>query len=110
MNRAKAELYKDESELFVFKEVFDWFVNKLDVNYPNRPISNYSYFREVKNKDEVCRVIRSLGTGITNYEERKSSLAELQQQMPKVIYERLEEDIEDWKNEETKGKKDLHCL
>ncbi|NMB97512.1 MAG: AAA family ATPase [Clostridiaceae bacterium] len=105
MNRAKAELYKDESELFVFKEVFDWFVNKLDVNYPNRPISNYSYFREVKNKDEVCRVIRSLGTGITNYEERKSSLAELQQQMPKVIYERLEEDIEDWKNEETKGKK-----
>lgn len=105
MNRAKAELYKDESELFVFKEVFDWFIEKLDVNYPNRPISDYSYFRDAKNKEEVCRVIRSLGTGITNYDERKSSLIQLQQQLPKVIYERLEEDIKEWKTEKIKDKK-----
>ncbi len=105
MNRAKAELYKDESELLIFKEVFGWFIEKLDVNYPNRPISDYSYFRDAKNKEEVCRVIRSLGTGITNYDERKSSLIQLQQQLPKVIYERLEEDIKEWKTEKIKDKK-----
>ena len=54
MNRAKAELYKDESELFVFKEAFDWFIEKLDVNYPNRPISDYSYFKDAKNKKKYA--------------------------------------------------------
>ena len=105
MNRAKGELYKEKSELFVFKDVFDWFVEKLDVNYPNRPISDYSYFRDAENKEEVCRVIRSLGTGITNYNERKSSLEQLQQQLPKVVFERLEEDIKEWTIAKKKEKK-----
>ena len=105
MNRAKGELYKEESELIVFKDVFDWFVHKLDVNYPNRPISDYSYFRDAENKEEVCRVIRSLGTGITNYNERKSSLEQLQQQLPKALIEMLEEDIKDWTIAEKKEKK-----
>ena len=105
MNRAKGELYKEKSELFVFKDVFDWFVSRLDVNYPNRPISDYSYFRDLENKEEVCRVIRSLGTGITNYNERKSSLEQLQQKLPKVVLERLEEDIKNWTISKEKGKK-----
>jgi AAA15 family ATPase/GTPase len=105
MNRAKSELYKHESELLIFKKVFDWFVEKLDVNYPNRPISNYSYFRDAKNKEEVCRVISSLGTGITNYDERESSLMQIQQQLTKELYERLEEDIKEWKTKKTKSKK-----
>jgi len=53
MNRAKGELYKEKSELSVFKDVFDWFVEKLDVNYPNRPISDYSYFRDSENLDDT---------------------------------------------------------
>lgn len=105
MNRAKSELYKQESELTIFKDVFDWFVNKLDVNYPNRPISDYSYFKDAKDKEEVCRVIRALGTGITDYHERKSSLIQLQQQLPKDAYEKLEEDIKEWKVERKNDKK-----
>lgn len=97
MNRAKNELYKGKNDLTIFKDIFEWFETKLDVNYPNRPISDYSYFRDTANKDEVCRVINSLGTGITNYEEKKSSLEQLQQQLPKVLYEQLEEDINEWK-------------
>jgi len=105
MNRSKAELYKDKSELYVFKEVFDWFMQKLDINYPDRPISDYSYFRDVKNKEEVCRIIRSLGTGITDYDERKLSLIQLQEQLPKEFYEALEEDIRNLETEKIKGKK-----
>ena len=97
MNRAKNELYKEKNDLTIFKDIFEWFEDRLDVNYPNRPISDYSYFRDTANKDEVCRVISSLGTGITNYEEKKSSLEQLQQQLPKVVYEQLEEDINEWK-------------
>lgn len=107
MNRAKGELYKEKSELVVFRDVFNWFVGKLDVNYPNRPISDYSYFRDTENKEEVCRIIRSLGTGITNYDEKKSSLEQLRQQLPKVISERLEEDIKEWRIAKKKDKRIL---
>jgi AAA15 family ATPase/GTPase len=104
MNRAKSDLYKEESELIVFNKVYEWFEGSLDVNYPNRPISDYSYFRDVENKDEVCRVIKSLGTGITNYQEINSSMEQLQQQLPKVIYNRLESDINEWISAKKKGK------
>ena len=104
MNRAKDELYKKQSELTIFKDVYEWFVKKLDVNYPDAPISGYSYFRDTDNKEEVCRIIRSLGTGITNYLEVKSTIEQLQQNLPKSIFERLESDIKDLTIAQEKGK------
>jgi AAA15 family ATPase/GTPase len=89
MNRAKGELYKEPSELSVFREVYRWFSESLSINYLNRPISDFSYFKDVENKEEVCRVIRSLGTGITGFEEKESSLLEMRQQLPKALYKRF---------------------
>lgn len=99
MNRAKGELYKEKNELTIIKEIFEWFRDRLDVNYPDRPISSYSYFIDGVNKDEICRVISSLGTGITGYGESQSSLKQIQQQLPKFVYEQLEEEIYKWKAE-----------
>lgn len=103
MNRAKDELYKNPNELTIFKDVYDWFARKLDVNYPDAPVSGYSYFRDTNNKEEVCRIIRSLGTGITNYLEVKSSIDQLQKNLPKPIFERLESDLKDLKIAQEKG-------
>lgn len=104
MNRAKDELYKSESELSIFKNVYEWFSFQLDVNYPDEPISGYSYFRDTDTKDEVCRIIRSLGTGITNYLEVKTTIEQLQQNLPKSIYERLESDLKKLVIAREKGK------
>lgn len=47
--------------------MFDWFKYKLDVNYPDRAISDYSYFMTKDNIDEIIKAISSFGTGITNF-------------------------------------------
>jgi AAA15 family ATPase/GTPase len=93
MNRAKSDLYKKESELSIFKDVYTWFVKSLDVNYLDRPISNYSYFSDVENKEEICRVIKALGTGITNFKIEESSIDEIKKDLPKELSEKLEEDV-----------------
>lgn len=93
MNRAKRDLYKNNSELSIFNDIYTWFNKSLDVNYPDRPISNYSYFSDVENKDEICRVIKALGTGITNFKIEESSIDEIKKDLPKEVAERLEEDV-----------------
>jgi AAA15 family ATPase/GTPase len=105
MNRAKGELYKEPSELSVFREVYRWFSESLSINYLNRPISDFSYFKDVENKEEVCRVIRSLGTGITGFEEKESSLLEMRQQLPKALYKELEEELDQRIADRARGKK-----
>lgn len=99
MNREKEELYKEPNEFSIFQRVYQWFADILDVNYPERPISDYSYFRDTDNKAEICRVIRCLGTGITNFVEQRSSLEQLRSDLPKKVVEKIEEDINNVQSE-----------
>lgn len=94
MNRAKSELYKEKTEVSILNQVYEWFTDVLDVNYPDEPISRYSYFRDVSNKNEICRVIQSLGTGITNFLEQKSSMEKIRQEFPESIFNKIEDDIQ----------------
>lgn len=97
MNRNKSEIYKEKTELSIFRDVFNWFVSKLDINYPNRPISNYSYFQNNSNNIEICEIIKAFGTGITNFKIVESSIEELAKSLPrnilKDIISKLEEDL-----------------
>lgn len=67
MNQNKKDLYKQYPEANVIRKVFNWVKYKLDINYPDRPISNYSYMANAENVDEICRIISAFGTGITSY-------------------------------------------
>ncbi|MCT4583997.1 MAG: AAA family ATPase [Peptostreptococcaceae bacterium] len=67
MNQNKDNFYKDNSEAIILKKMFDWFKYKLDVNYPDRAISDYSYFMTKDNIDEIIKAISSFKTGITNF-------------------------------------------
>ena len=89
MNRSKDNIYKKKSELSIFQKVYRWFNYQLDVNFPDQPISGYTYFGNKENKDEICRVIRSLGTGITDYKEIPSSMEEIKKVISKRNYDNL---------------------
>ncbi|WXR61189.1 ATP/GTP-binding protein [Peptostreptococcaceae bacterium AGR-M142] len=67
MNQNKDNFYKDNSEAIILKKMFDWFKYKLDINYPDRAISDYSYFMTKDNIDEIIKAISSFKTGITNF-------------------------------------------
>ena len=91
--REKQDLYEEELDLQAIRNVFLWLGKALDVNYPDRPISDYSYFKDVAKQEEICRIISSLGTGITNYLEKTASLEQLKNELPTDVYERLTQEI-----------------
>lgn len=68
MNQHKKNLYTEYHEALLFKNIYDWFDKCLDINYPDRPMSNYTYMANSSNIDEVCRLISAFGTGITSYQ------------------------------------------
>jgi hypothetical protein len=98
MNRAKNELYKVESSISIINKIFRWFKDSFKVNFPDEIFSNFSYFHDVDNKEEVTRVIAAFGTGITDFIEKPSSLEQLQKKIPEQLFTRLLDQIEDAKD------------
>jgi AAA15 family ATPase/GTPase len=93
MNRNKEELYKEPSVLTALRDVYLWFELNLDINYPERPVSGYSYFFDEKDTAKTCKIINAFGTGITNFTITDSSIEEVANALPKQLRERLENDI-----------------
>lgn len=67
MNQNKKTLYAEHREASVFRKVFKWIKDSLDINYPDRPISSYSYFTSKNNVEQIYKIISAFGTGITDY-------------------------------------------
>lgn len=93
MNRNKDQLYKKDTELNIFRDVFKWFEKNLDINYPDRPISNYSYFYNESNSENISKIIKAFGTGITDFNIVETPIEEITKLFPKQLINDLEKDI-----------------
>ncbi len=78
MNRNKGSLYREKSALSIFRDLFHWFDRRLEIIYPNKPISPLTNFWEGKEKETICRIIKDFSTGIINYEEVEVDLEQAQ--------------------------------
>lgn len=95
MNKNKKNLYKEHDEAIPFKNVYMWVEHTLDVNYPDRPISNYSYMANSDdNIEEICRIISAFGTGITKFEIVEVPVEKVISNLPKEIAEKILRDLE----------------
>lgn len=94
MNQNKKTLYEQYERAAIFQNVYMWMRNGLDINYPDRPISDYSYMAETENVEEVCRIISAFGTGITGFRMVEVPVEKVIAHLPKRIQEELVEDIE----------------
>ncbi|EOR20426.1 AAA family ATPase [Clostridium sartagoforme] len=102
-SKSKSTLYKKEDELIIFKKIYEWFLNKIDVNYPERPISNYSYFLE--NNNQICKILQSFGTGITNFKVEDTNIDAIKG-LPGDLVKKIITDLENIKNSDNEGKKE----
>lgn len=68
MNKNKRTLYQQYKNATIFQDIYMWIHDNLDVNYPNRPISDYSYMTKTEKIRDICKIISSFGTGITEFE------------------------------------------
>lgn len=94
MNKNKKTLYQQYQKVRIFQDVYDWINQNLDINYPNRPISDYSYMAKTENVEEICRIISAFGTGITGFKMVDVEPDKVLSQIPRQIRENLLFDIE----------------
>ncbi len=57
MNQNKKNLYEEYKDAGILNAVYTWIGKKLDINYPDQPISDYSYMSRTDKVEEVCRII-----------------------------------------------------
>lgn len=68
MNHNKGNLYHRYKRASILKDIYKWIEDKLDINYPDEPISSYSYMANTRNIDEICKLIAAFGTGIHGFQ------------------------------------------
>lgn len=94
MNKNKKTLYQQYDKAKVFQNVYKWISFGVDVNYPNSPISDYSYMAKTENVEEICRIISAFGTGITGFKMVEVSPEKVLNNIPQNIKEDILSNIE----------------
>lgn len=94
MNQNKKNLYHEFEKAAPLRDVFMWIKGSLDINYPDRPISNYSYLAQMNNVEEVCRLISAFGTGITDFKMVDVPIDKIMESIPDAYKKRILSDIE----------------
>ncbi len=106
MNQNKKNLYDEYKKARILRRVFRWIQIKLDINYPNQPISDYSYLAKADNVEQVCKMISAFGTGITNFTMVDVPLEKVMGNIPKEIQQHILSDIENKQAELRKAGQD----
>ncbi len=94
MNQNKKNLYQEYKKAAILKKVYLWVMQSLDINDPNRLISDYSYMARTENIEKICKIISAFGTGITNFKMVEIPIEKVIGELPKPIQEKLVADIE----------------
>lgn len=94
MNQNKKTLYQQFEQASIFQSIYMWIKNSLDINYPDRPISDYSYMAETGNVEEICRIIAAFGIGITDFKMVEVPIEKVLGHLPNRIQEDLIASIE----------------
>lgn len=94
INTNKKNLYEEYKSVSILKEIYIWIKENLDINYPDRPISDYSYMANAENVREVCNIISAFGTGITDFKMVEIPIEKLISRLPKPIRDKLTYDLE----------------
>lgn len=94
MNRNKRTLYEKYKRASILREVYLWMERSLDINYPDEPISNYSYMADTKNVKEVCNLIEAFGTGITGFNMVEVPIEKVLSHLSKSDRESIVKEIE----------------
>lgn len=95
MNRNKKTLYQQYENAAILQQIYMWIKLNLDINYPNRPISDYSYMAKAEKVEDVCRIISAFGTGITGFKMVDVAPEKVLGNLPKTIRDNLISKIED---------------
>lgn len=97
MNQNKASLYEKESPIRIYRQVFNWFKFKLSVNYPDRPITGYSYLMDSENVDQIGKLLSAFGTGVSEFVIADVAQEKVMSNIPKDLFQEILENLAEQK-------------
>lgn len=97
MNQNKDSLYAKDSSIKIYKIVYNWFKYKLSVNYPDRPITNYSYLMDSQSVNQIGKLLSSFGTGVSEFVIADVALEKVTANVPKEIMQEITENLNEQK-------------
>lgn len=94
MNRNKKNFYLKFEKAHILRDIFKWINHGLDINFPDEPISDYSYLSKAENVKEICNIISAFGTGITGFKMVDVQLEDVLATIPKGLRDHVAGEIE----------------
>ncbi|MFA7670751.1 MAG: ATP/GTP-binding protein [Sphaerochaetaceae bacterium] len=104
INKNKDHLYKENSDLIIFRKIFEWFYFKLEVSYPNRPLSPSPNFWIGKEKTKIISLFKNFGIDIEDYFEEEVNLEHELSSVSREITKDVTAAINSIQNEAQKSK------
>ena len=93
MNQNKDSLYTNNSDVKIYKMIFNWFKYRLSVNYPDRPITSYSYLMDNNHVEQISKLLSSFGTGISKLIIADVALEKVTSNIPKDMMKDIIDDL-----------------
>ncbi len=97
MNQNKDSLYANDSDIKIYKLVYNWFKYKLSVNYPDRPITNYSYLMDSESVHQIGKLLSFFGTGISEFVIADVAIEKVTANLPKDLIQDIIDDLTEQK-------------
>ncbi len=89
MNQNKSGLYQTDSPINIYRDIYNWFKFRLSVNYPDRPVTSYSYLSDSESVDEIGKLLQAFGTGISEFRIIDIPLEKVLADVPEDVVEEM---------------------
>ncbi len=93
MNNGKNALYREKSELNIFKDLYEWFMYDLTINRSNALLSERPLYTD-SNIKEIGNYLKALGLGITDFKYFDVSLNQVRNVIPEEIIQDIVGNLE----------------
>lgn len=97
MNQNKDSLYVSDSGIKIYKLVYNWFKYKLSVNYPDRPITNYSYLMDSESVNQIGKLLSFFGTGVSEFVIADVAIEKVTANLPRDLMQDIIDDLNEQK-------------
>ncbi|MDV0442315.1 ATP/GTP-binding protein [Methanorbis furvi] len=79
INENKGDLYETHPEIIALRDVYRWFRDQLNINYPGFPLLQLPYLIDKNNLPKINTILTSLGLGIDALEIVSTEMIEIRQ-------------------------------
>lgn len=93
INKSKGKMFADFPELNILKDIFFWFVFRLNISKPDEVLTGYPYFKD-SNLEEIAELLSALGTGIQELKIVDVPKEIAKAKIPEEIYNKIVSNLE----------------